>query len=65
VFLLALHSPLQAVGTGALRELPWPYLRNLIACNLATKLVYAEGPGFVDKMGGVGAEHHMADVAFR
>jgi len=65
------HVPkalLQAVGTDALRALPWPYLRNLIACNLATKLVYAEGPGYVDAIGQSGAEHQdqtIADVAFR
>eukprot|EP00959_Pyramimonas_sp_CCMP1952_P019910 420643-Pyramimonas_sp.AAC.3 len=53
----------QAVGTAALRELPWPYLRNLIACNLATKVVYTEGLAYVNSL--PTEDQEVADVAFR
>jgi len=48
------HVPkalLNKVGTETLRQrVPWPYLQNLIACNLATKLVYSEGLEFAEKL---------------
>mmetsp|Transcript_2723 Transcript_2723/g.5626 ORF Transcript_2723/g.5626 Transcript_2723/m.5626 type:complete len:1061 (-) Transcript_2723:680-3862(-) len=57
------HSLLKAVGTTALQALPWPYLRNLIACNLATKVLYTEGLTYVDSL--PASEREVADVAFR
>ena len=53
----------QMRGTVALQKLPWPYLRNLIACNLATKVVYAEGLAYADSM--PTSQQELADIAFR
>jgi glutamate dehydrogenase len=48
------HVPkalLDHVGVESLRErLPWSYLQNLIACILATKLVYGEGIEHIEKL---------------
>jgi glutamate dehydrogenase len=57
------RSLLKAVGTSALQKLPWPYLRNLIACNLATKVLYKEGLAYVESL--PAAEKELANITFR
>ena len=62
------HMPkalLDYVGSESLRErVPWAYLQNLIACNLATKLVYKEGIEYAEKLVAQD-DNKIADIVFR
>jgi len=61
------HVPaclLAQVGLENMRaRVPWPYLQNILACTLATSLVYNQGLTFAENL--PQDSDHLADAAFR